>query len=142
MDELRRIVTPEPSYSEAERDIVYRCLVYMASTLVENGHSVVIDATGNMRVWRDMARNLIVRYGEVYLKCALDVCRIREIMRMDTYGAPRDIYRKSESGFPVPGVSAPYEEPLYPDLVVDTDKIPLSEILEEIEKLITKLESR
>jgi adenylylsulfate kinase len=142
MDELRRIVTPEPSYSESERDIVYRCLVYTAATLVENGHSVVIDATGNMKAWRDMARNLIGRYGEVYLRCTLDVCRVREITRIETHAAPRDIYRKSESGFPVPGVSAPYEEPANPELVVDTDKIPSSEILKEIEKVITKLESR
>jgi adenylylsulfate kinase len=142
MDELRRIVTPEPSYSEAERDIVYRCLAYMASTLVENGHSVVIDATGNMRMWRDLARNLIGRYGEVYLKCPLEVCRGREIMRRETYGAPRDIYRKSEAGCPVPGVSAPYEEPEYPDIVVDTDKIPLSEILQKIEKVIARLQSQ
>ena len=63
MDELRKVVTPEPTYSEPERDMVYRCLVYAAWTLVRNGHSVIIDATGNMRKWRSLARQLIKDYG-------------------------------------------------------------------------------
>jgi len=141
MDELRRIVTPEPSYSEEEREMVYRCLVYMASTLVDNGHNVLIDATGNLRRWRDLARDLITRYGEIYLKCPLEVCREREVMRRETYGAPRNIYRKSKAGWPVPGVSAPYEEPENPSLIVETDKISMPEILQKIEDVITRLQS-
>src|SRR5512135_1952856 len=69
MDELRKILTPEPTYSEEERDMVYRCIVYTAACLVGNDHSVIIDATANLRKWRDLARQLIRRYGEVYLKC-------------------------------------------------------------------------
>ena len=41
MDALRTLVTPEPTYSDSERDIVYRCLVYVASVLTEHGHTVI-----------------------------------------------------------------------------------------------------
>lgn len=74
MDELRKIVTPEPTYSDAEREIVYRTIVYLAKKLTEHGHDVIIDATGNLRRWRELARQLIPRYAEVYLKCPIEIC--------------------------------------------------------------------
>lgn len=141
MDELRRIVTPEPTYSESERDIVYRCLVYAALILVRNGHSVIIDATGNMRKWRDLARQLIKDYGEVYLRCPLEICMEREGRRPDTHGAPKEIYKKGAAGWPVPGVSAPYEAPLNPELVIDSDKVSADEAIGLVESLIKRLKT-
>jgi len=139
MDEIRRTVTPEPSYSDAERDLVYRGLVYTASVLVRQGHSVVIDATGNMRKWRELARTLIPAFGEVYLKCPPDLCRRRERNRTDTHGAPKNIYAKGERGWPVPGLSAPYEEPENPELLIETDTLSLSEAVGLADELITKM---
>jgi len=120
MDDVRKIITPDPSYSDSEREIVYRSLVFIAKMLTDLGHNVIIDATGNMRKWRELARSLIPEYIEVYLKCPVDLCRDREKLRRETRGAPRDIYQKGERGWPVPGISAPYEEPLEPEIVVDT----------------------
>jgi adenylylsulfate kinase len=120
MDELRKIVTPDPTYSQAERDLVYRSLVYLARLLIELGHNVIIDATGNRREWRDLARRLIPDFIEVYLKCTIEECSIRERKRTDTRGAPADIYKKGKSGWPVPGVNAPYEEPINPEVEVET----------------------
>jgi len=37
MDEMRRIVTPNPTYSENEREILYRSLVYTAKSLQNQG---------------------------------------------------------------------------------------------------------
>lgn len=139
MDELRKVVTPEPTYSEAEREMVYRCLVYVAHLLVKNGHDVIIDATGNMRRWRELARSLIDRFGEVYLRCAIEKCIERERVRLETHGAPRDIYEKGRAGWPVPGVTVPYEEPLNPEVVIDTDRLSLSESIDMIEELIWRL---
>ncbi len=142
MDELRKIVTPEPTYSDEERDIVYRCIVYAAWTLVQHGRSVVIDATGNLRKWRDLARRLIRRYGEVYLKCPIELCAQRERQRADTHGAPKDIYEKGAAGWPVPGVSAPYEEPVSPELSIDVNKTSVSDSVQMIEDVIRKLQKR
>ena len=141
MDALRRVLTPEPTYSDEERDMVYRCIVYTASCLVENGHSVIIDATGNLRKWRDLARQLIPKYGEVYLKCPVELCMRRERERIQTRGAPRNVYRKGEAGWPVPGISAPYEEPLNPELFIEADRTFIPEAVQKVEDLITRLKS-
>jgi adenylylsulfate kinase len=95
MDEFRKIVTPEPVYSELERDIVYRAIVYAAKILSDLGHCVVIDATGNMKRWRELARQLIPDFMEIYLKCPLSLCAERESSRSYSYGAPRDDYEKA-----------------------------------------------
>ena len=136
MDELRKTVTPAPDYSDPEREIVYRSLVYFAAKLTELGHNVIIDATGNMRRWRELARRLIPRYAEVYLKCQLAECMSREQQRQESRGAPGDIYKKGEKGWPVPGVNAPYEDPLDPDIIIDTGKTAVREAVELIGRKI------
>src|SRR5574340_49812 len=82
MDELRKVVTPTPTYSDFERDIIYRSLVYLAKIMTEQGHNVLIDATGNLRMWRTLARRLIPKYAEVYLKCPIEICMKRERKRL------------------------------------------------------------
>ncbi len=129
MDELRKIVTPEPNYSESERDIVYRCIVFISKILSELGHNVIIDATANRRRWRDLARDLIPDFKEIYLRCSLEVCLEREKKRVNTHGAPVMVYEKAKTGWPVPGLTVPYEEPLNPDLLVETDKLSIEDVL-------------
>lgn len=138
MDALRKIVTPQPTYSDSERDLVYRCLVYTASVFTEHGHTVIIDATGNLRKWRDLARQIIPRYAEIYLKCPVELCVERETHRPETHGAPREIYLKGEAGWPVPGISVPYEEPLHPELLIATDRTSVAEAVEMIEGLLRR----
>ncbi|MEJ2695341.1 MAG: adenylyl-sulfate kinase [Candidatus Sulfobium sp.] len=120
MDELRKVATPDPAYSHTEREVVYRSLVYFARMLTELGHNVIIDATGNRRDWRDLARRLIPDFIEVYLKCTVEECGVREKKRTDMRGAPAGIYGKGKAGWPVPGVNVPYEEPLNPEVEIET----------------------
>jgi adenylylsulfate kinase len=141
MDELRKIVTPNPTYSDTERDIVYRSLVYLAKTLTERGHDVIIDATGNLRKWRDMARQLIPRYLEVFLRCPIELCIQRETSRSETHGAPQEIYKKGGAGWPVPGMVVPYEEPLHPEIVIDTESTTIENTLEKIKGEIERCRS-
>jgi len=136
MDELRRIVTPEPSYSDTEREYVYRSLVFAAKTLYELGHTVIIDATGNKRSWRELAREWIPDFSEIYLRCPLQLCMEREKKRVETHGAPRGIYKKGMAGAPVPGVRVPYEEPEDPELIIDTEKESPEEAAEKIVRFI------
>ncbi len=141
MDEMRRVITPEPTYSDSERDIVYRALVYFAKKLSDLGHDVIIDATGNLRRWRELARKLVPGYVEVYLKCPLEVCIQREQQRAQPRKAPKDIYKKAAAGWPVPGVVAPYEEPLNPEITIDTEKVLLKDIVRIIDREISRLKS-
>ncbi|MCG2721218.1 MAG: adenylyl-sulfate kinase, partial [Thermodesulfovibrionales bacterium] len=106
--------------------------------LTELGHDVILDATGNIRVWRSLARELIPKYIEVYLRCSVRTCREREKERSDSFGAPRDIYKKGTEGWPVPGAGAPYEEPVHPELIIDTDKIPVEDTVRTVVRLLAR----
>ena len=141
-DELRKVLTPNPTYSLEERDIVYDTLVYIAILLTQNGVNVVIDATGNLRRYRDKARDNILRFLEVYLDCPLDVCMKREAHRKKTYNAPREIYSKALEGktTTVPGVGQPYEPPLYPDVTVNTLRSTSKEAARKILNAVLRLQ--
>jgi adenylylsulfate kinase len=121
-DGLRKVLTPKPSYSLEERDVVYDTLVYIAKLLTQNGVNVVIDATGNLKRYRENARKQIPRFIEAYLTCPMDVCMEREAKRKKTYQAPKQIYSKALKGKAptVPGVGQPYEPPLKPEITIDT----------------------
>jgi len=135
-DELRKIMTPKPSYSLEERDVVYSTLTYLAKLLTQNGTNVVIDATGNLKRYRDDARRQISRFVEVYLECPLEICIEREVRRGKTYHAPKQIYSKALEGKAptVPGVGQPYEPPLEPELTLDTIKLSPEQCAHEIMK--------
>jgi adenylylsulfate kinase len=121
-DALRKVLTPRPTYMLEERDIVYATLVYIAQLLTRNGVNVVIDATGNLRRYRENARRLIPKFIEAYLECPLEVCMERESKRMETRHAPKMIYAKALEGKAptVPGIGQPYEPPKNPEITIDT----------------------
>lgn len=122
LDEIRKTLTPRPQYTEQERSIVYAALAYMAKLLVDEGANVIIDATGNMHRYRDTAHALIADFGEVYVRCPLEVCMAREAGRQARF-APEGVYRKGLAGksTTVPGMNVPYEEPLRPIATVDCE---------------------
>lgn len=63
-DEMRKILTPGPTYSPDERDRFYRMLVQIGELLARSGVNVIFDATGNKRAYRDHARSLIAKFAE------------------------------------------------------------------------------
>lgn len=139
LDEIRQVLTPQPTYTDAEREVVYRALVYMAKLLTEAGVPVLIDATAHRRAWRDLARRLIPAFAEVRLVCPIDVCAERERSRHGSH-APRDIYaRAGRPGATVPGVYRPYEESSGAELVLDTHERELYAVVREVVALARRL---
>ncbi|MFZ3062377.1 MAG: adenylyl-sulfate kinase [Actinomycetota bacterium] len=114
-DELRKILTPRPTYSEEERGWFYEIVIYLGKMLTDNGVNVIFDATGNKRRYRDSARSQIEQFAEVYVKCPPEVCVKRD---------PKGIYRKAVEGKAptVPGLGSLYEEPLTPEVTTESDK--------------------
>jgi adenylylsulfate kinase len=138
-DALRKVLTPKPSYSLKERDIVYATLVYIAKLLTQNDVNVVIDATGNLRRYRKSARKEIPEFIEAYLECPLKVCMEREAKRGKTYYAPKQIYTTALKGKAptVPGIGQPYEPPLKPEITVNTtENTPEQAALKIFKKLL------
>lgn len=114
-DAVRREITPQPKYDDAGRDAFYATVAYLARMLVLNGVPVIVDATANRRAYRDRARAAIPRFLEVHIRCPLAVCQARD---------PKGVYRRGAEGTAqhVPGVSAAYEPPLLPEVVVDGER--------------------
>jgi adenylylsulfate kinase len=121
LDALRHLLTPEPTYSAAEREVVYRSLVAMAAALVDAGVPVIIDATGHRRAWRDQARARLARFAEVQVRCPLALCQARERARSAGHAPPGIYARAGRPGATVPGVDVAYEEARAPELVVNTE---------------------
>ena len=137
-DALRKILTPKPTYSLEERDTVYATLVYIAKLLTQNNVNVIIDATGNLRRYRENARKQIPHFIEAYLECPLEACIQRETKRGKTYQAPKQIYKRALKGKAptVPGVGQPYEPPLNPETTINTTKCTPKECAQEIVEAI------
>lgn len=115
-DDLRKVLTPNPSYSKQERDWFYHVLVYIAGLLTDNGVNVVIAATGPRREYRQAARMRMPRFVEVYLHCPKQLCKERD---------PKGLWKKAESGEinNLPGLGAPYQAPPSPEVTVHTDNL-------------------
>lgn len=109
-DEMRRILAPEPDYSDEGRDRFYRQLTLIGELITRSGVSVIFDATANKRAYRDYARRLIAKYLEIYVECPVEVCKRRD---------PKGIYAAAKKATNVPGIQAPYEPPTAPELTVD-----------------------
>lgn len=119
-DEMRRVLTPEPTYSAEERDRFYDVVVYIAHLLVENGVNVLIAATGPRRRYREAARARLSRFAEVYVACPPAVCRERD---------PKGLWAKADQGLitTLPGAGAPYEPPAAPEAQVDSSELSVEE---------------
>lgn len=133
-DILRKVVTPEPTYTEKEREIVYAVLIFIAKILNLNGVNVILDATANRKAYREKGKQEIENLLIAYVDCPLEVCMKREAERKETYGAPRDIYKRGLTGESntVPGIGVPYEEPEKPDILLDSVRFTAKENAEKI----------
>ncbi|MGA8276046.1 MAG: adenylyl-sulfate kinase [Thermoplasmata archaeon] len=132
-DTVRRMVFPELGWSRKDREIHARRVSYIARLLARNGVAVLVAMITPYETSRQAARSVEgARFTEIWLKCPLEVCQQRD---------PKGIYRRSTQGA-VPhmtGVDDPFEEPLNPDLVVDTsiDPAPVS-----LERILAHLRSK
>ena len=127
-DVLRTQLTPFASYDEAEREEFYETLAHLGIYVVSRGRPVIYDATANRRAYRERARREIARFAEVYVNTPLEVCRAR-----DTKGLYREGATKT-----LPGMQAPYEVPLAPELVVPGDRGTPQQAAGEILRLLER----
>lgn len=114
-DLLRPVLAPEAGFADADRAAFYARLVELAALLNADSVNVLIAATANRRAFRQQARQRLQLFAEVWVRCALDVCRARD---------PKGLYRRAQAGLiqHLPGVDEPYESPVAPEVIVDTDR--------------------
>ena len=115
-DEVRKRLTKGLGFSKEDRDENIRRITYVAHLLARNGTVAITAAISPYRAIRDEAREEINRFVEVHVKCPLEVCIQRDV---------KGLYRRALAG-EIPnftGVSDPYEEPLRPEVTIETDRV-------------------
>jgi len=113
-DEVREMFSADLGFSRKDRDLHARRVSHVARMLARNGVAVLVALITPYEMTRQTARSIIGdRFTEVWLRCPVEVCRQRD---------PKGLYKGSNAlrGSQLTGVDDPFEEPLNPDLIVDT----------------------
>jgi adenylylsulfate kinase len=131
-DEVRTHLSKDLGFSKADRDANIRRIGYVSKLLSRNGVIAITAAISPYRETRDEVRRQHERFVEVYVKCSLE-----KLFERDDKG----LYAKALKG-ELPfftGVSDPYEEPLNPELVIESDReeaeVSLGRLLARLEEL-------
>jgi len=129
-DNIRHGLNKNLGFSPEDRAENIRRIGEVAKLFMQAGVIVMTAFISPYRGDRDRVRAICDgRFGEVYVKCDLAVCEAR-----DTKG----LYKKARAGEvkEFTGISAPYEEPLNAELVVDTAKESVEESAERVLALL------
>lgn len=129
-DVVRTNLSKGLGFSKEDRDINIRRIGFVCHLLTRNDVVAIAAAISPYRAIRDENRKLIGRFVEVFVKCPVEAAEKRDIKGM--YAKAR---RGEIKGFT--GIDDPYEEPLKPEVAVDTSK---ESVEESIEKIIRTLE--
>jgi len=115
-DWARKTISLGAGYTREERKMHLHRIAWVARLLARNGVIVICSFVSPYRDVRKMIREIISEeapFIEVYVKCPLEECIRRD---------PKGLYKKALRGEikHFTGISDPYEEPLNPEITVDT----------------------
>lgn len=142
-DEIRTNLSKGLGFTKEDRDTNIRRIGYVCRLLSRNGVAAISAAISPYREVRDEVRRLIEADGaefiEVFVKCPIEVLAERDV---------KGLYKKALAGElkGFTGVSDPYEEPLAPEVVIESNRetveFSVSKILRELEqrKLLPEIE--
>lgn len=121
-DEVRARDVVRLGYSASDREVQVRRVACLAREIVDRGGIVFCALISPYRSLRATAREVVgsVQFLEVFVNAPLSVCEAR-----DTKG----LYARARRGElkALTGIDDPYEEPVAPDLVLDTATVTLEE---------------
>ncbi len=128
-DLLRHGLCSDLKFSAADRQENIRRAGEAAKLFFEHGHIVLCAFISPFREDRDRVRSLFPEscFVEVFVKCDIEECKRRD---------PNGLYRKAAGGHiqGFTGLDSPYEAPLAPELICDTQMFSLNRCVEDIEK--------
>ncbi len=128
-DVVRTHLSKGLGFSKEDRDTNIKRIGFVCKLLSRNGVIAIASAISPYREVRDFNRKEIGDFVEAFVKCSVEVCQKRDV---------KGLYKKAANGeiTNFTGVSDPYEEPLNPEVVLETDK---ETVEESTEKLLRKL---
>lgn len=126
-DNVRFGLNKDLGFSPEHRKENLRRVGEVAKLLVEAGILTIAAFISPYREDRSMIRSLFQpeEFIETWCKCSLDVCENRD---------PKGLYRKARAGQlrEFTGISAPYEEPESPEVVIQTDTMSVEEAVRSV----------
>ncbi len=126
-DNIRFGLNRDLGFSPEDRTENIRRIGEVAKLMMDAGTICLTAFISPYIVDRKGARDITPegKFIEVYTKCSLEECERRD---------PKGLYKKARSG-EIPqftGISAPYEAPENPELVVETDKNDLAACVQQV----------
>ena len=116
-DEIRKTVSSDLGYSLEDRNTHMKRVADLCKEINDSGTLCIACVASPTEKSREYAKDTIDNVVIVYAKCPIEVCKKRDV---------KDHYKKArnkEKGFEnFLGVSLPFEEPKYPDIVLNTAK--------------------
>ena len=116
-DNIRHGLNNDLGFSQADRVENIRRVAEVCKLMLDAGIYVISSFISPFGSDREMARNLISDkdFIEIYVDTPLELAESRD---------PKGLYKKARSG-EIPnftGINSPYEKPLHPDIVINTEK--------------------
>ncbi|MDD9889137.1 MAG: adenylyl-sulfate kinase [Gammaproteobacteria bacterium] len=114
-DNVRHGLNKDLGFTDADRVENIRRVSETAKLMLDAGLIVITSFISPFRAERDMARTLFTEeeFIEVFIDASLDICEQRD---------PKGLYKKARAGEikNFTGLDSPYENPLKPEIVIDT----------------------
>jgi adenylyl-sulfate kinase len=132
-EEVRRIFDERLGYDEASRRKQTQRIVRLTRWVSDQGILPVVAIIHPFEDDRADCRATLDGYFEVYLKCPLEACVLRDA---------KNVYQPAIDGTAkdVVGVDIPYDPPTQSDLVLESDKLSPGELLDILwERVKTEL---
>lgn len=121
-DNIRHGLNKGLGFGEEDRKENIRRIGEVAKLFVDAGVIVLTAFISPYRSDRELARSLVEagEFIEVYVKCPLEECERRDV---------KGLYAKARRGEigQLTGISAPYEEPLQPEIVIESSEQTIEE---------------
>ncbi len=143
-DEIRTNLSKGLGFSKEDRDTNIRRIGFVCRLLSRNGVAAISAAISPYREVRDEVRRMIEGDGaafiEVFVKCPIEVLAERDV---------KGLYKKALAGelTSFTGVSDPYEEPIAPEVLIESNReaveFSATKIVRELERreLLSRLET-
>lgn len=126
-DNIRQGLNKDLGFSPEDRDENIRRISEVASLFADAGIITLTAFISPYQQLRDFCRNLLSkdRFFEIYCKASLETCEQRD---------PKGLYKKARAGVikQFTGIDAPYEEPIHPELILDTDRYTVEECADQV----------
>ncbi len=126
-DNIRHGLNKDLGFSDDDRKENIRRIAEVSKLFVDNGTITITAFISPFREDRESARSILPEgeFIEVYIKCPLQACEERD---------PKGLYKKARNG-EIPsftGIDSPYEEPLQPELTIDTEGLSVQQSVAQI----------